>query len=68
MEAKGLGWAPGFRMNADWELAERNAWRKYFDEFWMDACSTLVNSSAPPQLVNTNKFCQAKLIGNESNK
>ena len=37
MESKGLAWKPGFRMNADWELAERNAWRIHFDEF-LDGC------------------------------
>ena len=37
MEAKGLSWKQGFRMNADWEMAERNAWRLYFDEI-LDGC------------------------------
>ena len=37
MEAKDLHWKPGFRMNDDWELAERNAWRKSFDEI-LDGC------------------------------
>ena len=37
MEGKGLAWKTGFRMNADWELAERNAWRKNFDEP-LDGC------------------------------
>jgi hypothetical protein len=37
MEAKDLHWKPGFRMNADWELAERNAWRMSFDEI-LDGC------------------------------
>ena len=37
MESKGLAWKPGFRMNADWELAERNAWRIHFDEI-LDGC------------------------------
>ena len=31
MVSYGLNWKPGFRMNADWELAERNAWRNVFD-------------------------------------
>ena len=37
MESKDLSWKPGFRMNADWELAERNAWREVFDEV-LDGC------------------------------
>jgi hypothetical protein len=37
MESKGLAWKPGFRRNADWELAERNAWRIHFDED-LDGC------------------------------
>ena len=37
MEAIGLIWKPGFRMNADWELAEGNAWRQYFDGL-LDGC------------------------------
>ena len=32
-----MAWKTVFRMNADWELAERNAWRKTFDEP-LDGC------------------------------
>ena len=32
-----MSWKQGFRMNADWEMAERNAWRLYFDEI-LDGC------------------------------
>ena len=37
MKANDLRWKPGFRMNADWELAERNAWRQHFHEP-LDGC------------------------------
>ena len=37
MEAQDLSWKDGFRMNADWELAERNAWRNHFQEN-LDGC------------------------------
>ena len=31
MEEHNLQWRPDFNMMADWEIAERNAWRIYFD-------------------------------------
>ena len=37
IESKSLSWKPGFRMCADWELAERNAWRETFDKI-LDGC------------------------------
>ena len=37
MEAQDLSWKDGFRMNADLELAERNAWRNHFQEN-LDGC------------------------------
>ena len=37
MEGEQLSWKRGFRMNADWELAERNAWKNVFEED-LDGC------------------------------
>ena len=38
MTSQGAGWMPGFRMNADWEKAERNAWRNVFGDVPLDGC------------------------------
>ena len=38
MASYGVDWKPGFRMNADWELAERNAWRSVFGDVPLDGC------------------------------
>ena len=38
MASYGVYWKPGFRMNADWELAERNAWRSVFGVVPLDGC------------------------------
>ena len=38
MVAYGLNWKEGFRMNADRELAERNAWRAVFDNISLYGC------------------------------
>ena len=37
MEEQQLRWRRGFRMNTDWELAERNAWRNVLEED-LDGC------------------------------
>jgi hypothetical protein len=29
---------PGFQMNADWEKAEKNAWRNVFGDVPLDGC------------------------------
>ena len=38
MTSQGASWMPGFRMNADWEKAERNAWRNVFGDVPLDGC------------------------------